>query len=121
MTREALFQYAKKCYGVIPDHPWMDDPISAVLRHADTKKWFGLVLRISTKQLGLTEDIKIDVLNAKADPAFISFNVGRNGIYRAYHMNKQHWITVRLDEAPDDVILMVLDQSFAMTEKTAHR
>ena len=38
------------------------------------------------------------------------------GIYPAYHMNKNYWISVALDgTAPDDTVKMLLDMSFDAT------
>ena len=44
------------------------------------------------------------------------------GIYPAYHMNKDHWITAALDgSAVDDTILMLLDLSFGLTAPRMRR
>ena len=116
MTREELFAYAKATYGVEPDYPWMDLPEACVLRHKDSRKWFGLVMIISERNLGKAEDRLIVALDVKADPAFISMSVGKGGFYRAYHMNKEHWVTLHLGEASDDAVKMALDESFVLTE-----
>ena len=126
MTREELFAYAKATYGVEPDYPWMDLPEACVLRHKDSRKWFGLVMIISERHLGKSalqpsegrppEDRPIVALDVKADPAFISMSVGKGGFYRAYHMNKEHWVTLHLGEASDDAVKMALDESFVLTE-----
>lgn len=117
MKLEELFSYAEQTYGVEPDYPWMDTPDACVLRHKENKKWFGLVMCVEENRLGKPGDRKVQVLNVKADPVFINFSVGNNGFYRAYHMNKEHWVTIHLEEASDDAIRMALDQSFALTEK----
>ena len=99
-----------------PDFPWMDTPEAGVLRHADTRKWFGLLMRVPARCIGRPGDDLIDILNVKADPMFISVVVGHDGFYRAYHMNKEHWLTIALDEAAESGVEMALDQSFVMTE-----
>ena len=37
LSREDVFQLAKKWYGTEPEYPWNDR--NAVLRHQDNKKW----------------------------------------------------------------------------------
>lgn len=115
MTREELLKYAEETYHVKPDFPWMDTPEYGVLRHADTRKWFGLVMNIPARYIGRADEGLIDVINVKADPVFISMAVGKDGFYRAWHMNKEHWLTVALDEAPAEAVRMALDQSYEMT------
>ncbi|MBR2263113.1 MAG: MmcQ/YjbR family DNA-binding protein [Firmicutes bacterium] len=117
MTRDTLFQYAFDTYSVEPDYPWMETPEAGVLRHPDTRKWFGLVMRVPARCIGHPSEDLIDILNVKADPMFISVVVGHDGFYRAYHMNKEHWMTIALAEASDEAIRMALDQSYEMTER----
>jgi predicted DNA-binding protein (MmcQ/YjbR family) len=38
-----------------------------------------------------------------------------DGVYPAYHMNKQHWISVLFPDAPDDVIEFLTSVSFEAT------
>ena len=40
MSRQIVFDYIKKKYGVQPNFPWRRDRTSAVFRHTDNKKWF---------------------------------------------------------------------------------
>ena len=38
------------------------------------------------------------------------------GVFPAYHMNKQHWISVVLnDSVDDDTVEMLLDMSYKLT------
>lgn len=52
---------------------------------------------LSRRNSGNADDTVVDVLTLKADPGFIAFMAGQEGILPAYHMNKNHWITVLLD------------------------
>lgn len=62
-----------------------------------------------------------DVVNLKCDPIAIGSVISENrGVYPAYHMNKQHWISVLLDSsrvrgADNEVLKMLLDVSFDLT------
>lgn len=116
MTRAALLQYVAEQYGVEPDHPWESDPTSAVLRHRDNKKWFALVMKIGRDRLGLSGHAPVDAMNVKCDPLMIGSMRMNTGVLPAYHMNKNHWLTVLLDgTADDETVKALVDMSYALT------
>lgn len=118
MTREELLRYAAESYGTEPEYPWADDPEAAVLRHSLGRKWYGLVMRLPRRTLGLPGEGKIDVLNLKLDPALVYILREQAGYLPAYHMNKKHWLTVRLDgSVPPGRVKDLLDQSYDLTKK----
>ena len=103
MTREEYFEYCLNTYGTIPDYPFEEDFETGVFRHADSGKWFGIAMRIPRSKLGLSGSEIIDVVNLKCAPEVIESIAGvESGIFRAYHMNKTHWLTVALDGSCDD-------------------
>lgn len=115
--RKDIFTYVLDKYGVEPDYPWMKDPDSGVLRHLNTRKWFGIVLAAPKSYLGTGVEGYEDVINMKCDPMLIDMLIQNKGYYRAYHMNKQQWISIRLDgSVPLEKICNLLDLSFELTE-----
>ena len=101
MTRDELQRYIFDHYSTEPDYPWADAPNHAVFRHGGNRKWFALVL---------------DVVNLKCDPILIGSLRGEPGIFPAYHMNKDRWLSVALDgSAADDQIRLLLERSYAAT------
>ncbi|MDO4177914.1 MAG: MmcQ/YjbR family DNA-binding protein [Phascolarctobacterium sp.] len=114
MTRDEVFAYCEDTYGTIPDYPWADD--NAVLRHEGNQKWYGVVLYVRKDRLGLIGEEYIYVINVKCDPFLIDSMLHEKGFHRAYHMNKEKWITARLDgSAEDEKIKMLIDMSFELT------
>lgn len=114
MTKAELFDYVKEVYSTLPDYPWDDENV--VLRHKENKKWYAAVLRVNKQKLGLSSDEMTDVLNLKCDPILIGSLLSQNGFHRAYHMNKDKWISLRLDgSVSDDDIKYLLDLSFKLT------
>lgn len=69
MTRKRLFEWVKEEYDTDPDYPWQD--WNAVLRHKNSRKWYGLVMEIERSKLGLPGNGLIDALNVKCDPRII--------------------------------------------------
>lgn len=115
ITREDIFTYVKETYKTVPDHPWTRDPDSAVLRHKNGK-WYGLIMSIPAGKLGLPDDKMIDIINLKCDPEISPYLRTRTGIYPAYHMNKEHWITVILNGlVPLEELYPLIDASFELT------
>lgn len=118
MMREELFRYALDAYGTEPEYPWMDEPGFAVLRHSLGGKWYGLVMNLSRKTLGLSGEGSVDVLNLKLDPALVYILREQPGYLPAWHMNKTHWLTVLLDgSVPAERVRDLLDQSYELMKK----
>lgn len=63
---QEIFDYVKTRYNTVPDYPWHD--ANAVLRHADNRKWYGLVMEVGRDKIGLSGDGTVDVINVKCDP-----------------------------------------------------
>ena len=108
---QAALQYGQ------PDHPFEKDTVTTVFRHADNKKWFGLIMYVSGVKLGLGTTSSIPVINLKIDdPVFRDILIEQPGIIPAYHMNKRQWITVFLDgTVQKERVFDLIDASFSAT------
>ena len=122
MTKQDFLEYCLNTYGTSPDYPFDDLLETAVLRHTDNRKWYAIVMRVSRRKFGFDNDEIIDVVNLKLPTEmFGSFGVA-DGIYLAYHMNKQHWISVLLPDAREDIVSFLTNASFEVTRgKTKRR
>lgn len=120
MDRQQLFDHVKHHYGTTPDYPWADQ--NAVQRHKENRKWYGVILKVGRDKLGLPGDGLVDVLNVKCDPFLIGSLRIQEGFHPAYHMNKEQWISIRLDgSVAEDTIESLLDLSFVATKGTAKK
>lgn len=118
MNKKELREYISDTYSVSPDFPWMSYPSCAVYRHVNNRKWFALVMDIPKQKLGISGDGLIDIMNVKCDPIMIGSFRLEPGIYPAYHMNKESWLSIALDgSADDEKIKLLLDISFDLTSK----
>lgn len=117
MKRKKTEEYIKNQYGIEPDFPWDGDFVTAVFRHKDNRKWFALIMRVSGDRLGLETDEPVDCINLKIDdPMLLDMLIHEKGIIPAYHMNKQHWITVFLDgTVKDKKVTDLIDLSYSVT------
>lgn len=113
--REKIFAYIEKKYKATPEYPWGEDD-GAVLRHGDNRKWFALVMNIGRVKLGLAGEDRVDVINLKIDDmVFKDAMMQDRGIFPAYHMNKEHWATLVLEQVDGDRLKLLLDGSFQLT------
>ena len=116
MTKQEFFELCSSSYLTQPDYPFDEDFETAVFRHADNCKWYAIVMRVSRRKFGLDSDEVIDVVNLKLlTEMFGSFGAA-DGVYPAYHMNKLHWISVLLPDAPNDVVQFLTNASFEATK-----
>ena len=116
MIREEYFKIVFERLKTEPDYPFSGFPDYAVLRHGDSRKWFALMMEVPRDKLGLAGTKKLDIVNLKCDPILISSLRGETGIFPAYHMNKEKWITIFLDgTVPKNEICDLLDLSYDLT------
>ncbi len=122
MNKTELQKYIAEAYSTVPDFPWESTPDAAVYRHENNRKWFALVMTIPKARLGIRSDRMIDIVNLKCDPLLVGSLRSEPGIFPAYHMNKDKWLSVALDgSADDEQIKMLLDMSFELTAVTIQR
>lgn len=117
-TRQ-LTKYVYDKYGDSLEFLWEKSPNNAVWRRSDNHKWYGAVLTVAKSKLGLPSDEKIEVLDIRTNPDTIDDIVDNATVFRGYHMNKKHWITVCLDgSVPLDTIEKLLDISYELARKS---
>lgn len=116
MTKLEFLNYCLNTYGTSPDYPFDDWNESAVMRHEDNNKWYAIAMKVSRRKFGFDSDDTVDVVNLKL-PLEMHGSFGKSdGVYPAYHMNKLHWISVLLPDAPDDVVQLLLNASYEATK-----
>ena len=116
MTKQEFLKYCLDTYGTSPDYPFDEDFETAVLRHADNLKWYSIVMKVSRHKFGIDSDEVIDVVNLKLPTEMFGSFGTSDGVYPAYHMNKLHWISVLLPDAPEDVVQFLVNVSFEATK-----
>lgn len=115
MNTQSVFEYVKKKYNTDPDYPWNDSNV--VLRHSDSRKWYAVVMKVRADKLGMSGTNLVEVMNVKCDPALISVLRTKEGFFPAYHMNKDSWISILLDErVSEQEVKQLLDLSYELTQ-----
>ena len=117
MTRAELVAYLTDTYSVDGEYLFARYPSFLVFRHAGNRKWFAVIMDIPGKNLGLSGDGEISVVNLKCDTRLIGSFREEPGIFPGWHMNKAHWLTVALDgTVEDEKIRFLADMSYELTK-----
>ncbi len=111
--RERITQYIQKAFGTEAEYLWADSPGNAVFRHPASKKWYAAMMRVLPEKLGLPKGEALDIMDIKCDTIMIGSLLSTKGFFPAYHMNKNHWISIVLDgSVSDDQIIPLLELSY---------
>lgn len=111
--RERITQYIQATYGTQAEYLWADSPGNAIFRHPASKKWYAALMRVLPEKLGLAGEEALDVMDIRCSTMMIGSLLSTKGFLPAYHMNKNHWISVVLDNSvPDDQITPLLELSY---------
>lgn len=111
--RERITQYIQEAFGTEAEYLWADSPGNAVFRHPASKKWYAAMMRVLPEKLGLPKGEALDIMDIKCDTIMIGSLLSTKGFFPAYHMNKNHWISIVLDgSVSDDQIIPLLELSY---------
>jgi len=116
MTRLGLVAYLTDTYSTTGERLFAQYPSFLVFRHKRNRKWFAVIMDIPRKNLGLSGEGEISVVNLKCDTRLIGSFREEPGIFPGWHMNKAHWLSVALDgTVEDEKIKFLVDMSYELT------
>ena len=109
MNRNDVIKYSLSLPDTYEDYPFPNDKISVTIKHLANQKWFALIMNVKDKLY----------LNVKTDPNYSELlRSSYNYIIPAYHMNKEHWNTIIIDEKVDiSLVEELIEQSYELTKK----
>lgn len=116
MDRTEFAKYISEKYSVAAERPFERYPNVEVFRHGGNKKWFAAIMNVHASKFGIYENRNVNIVNLKCTPEVLDEVWQDEGIFPAYHMNKDHWISVFLDGSVDEGTLkMLLEASYNAT------
>ena len=92
-----VIDYVRKKYGGELEYLWPKFPTNAIFRRKDSRKWYGALIVLSKRKLGLDSDEVTDILDLRIDPAKLKSLVDGKRYFPGYHMSKNNWCTICLD------------------------
>ena len=118
MKRQELAAWLMETYSATGAYLFTRYPSFQVFRHERNKKWFAILMDIPRKNLGLTGEGEISMVNLKCDTRLIGSFHMEPGIFPGWHMNKAHWLSVALDgTVVDEKLKFLVDMSYKLTKK----
>ena len=99
----------KQKYGEEPDFPFKKLSDYGVFRYPDNQKWYALIMNIPFNKMfsGDSEEI-IEIMNVKIKPQDRNTLLNTPGIFDCYHMNRNSWVSILLNETLSDERIMEL-------------
>ena len=108
MNKEEIIKYCLTLEDTYKDCPFPNDFESVTMKHIKNNKWFVLIMNVNDKLY----------INVKTNPDYS--DILRNTydyIIPAYHMNKEHWNTIIVDEKVDKTLVKeLIEQSYQLTK-----
>lgn len=103
-------------YQIEPEFLWKKMDGYGVFRNSENQKWFAIIMNIDFSKIS-TESGEIEIINLKVSSDQIEQLLKKKGFYNAYHMNKQNWISIVLDDTiEDDEILRWVEESYRLID-----
>lgn len=115
---EEVIHYIENKYQDKIEYLWEKSPSNGIWRNQTNQKWYGVSLKIEEKKLGIPSDQIIDIIGLKYQPEQIEKIIDHQTIFPGYHMNKKHWITIRLDGTLEtELLFSLIDNSYELSKK----
>lgn len=117
-SKQAVYviKYVKEKYNNDLEYLWNKFPNNAVWRNKDNNKWYGALLVLSESKLGIESDNVIDIIDLRYQKDNIKEIIDNKKIFEGYHMNKDNWITIKLDGSVDiKEIYKLIDNSYELS------
>lgn len=113
-----VIEYIRSAYGDELEYLWAKLVDCAVWRRKDNKKWYGLITNIPLKRLGLEDDRIVTIMNLHLPEIQVEELIDNVSYFKAYHMNKKHWITIVLDDKVNmENLIKLIDTSYFLAKK----
>ena len=111
-----IIKYVKEKYNDDLEFLWEKFDENAIWRNKKNNKWYGALLKIPKNKLGINSDEIIDIIDLRYKKEYIQDVIDFKKIYPGYHMNKQSWITIKLDNSVDTkTVFDLIDNSYNLT------
>jgi len=111
-----VIKYVKEKYNDDLEYLWKKFPNNAVWRNKENNKWYGALLIISESKLEIDSDKIVDIIDLRYQKESINKLIDNNRIFAGYHMNKDSWITIRLNGSMNiKEIYKLIDNSYNLS------
>lgn len=111
-----IIEYIHTKYNDELEYLWEKFPNNAIWRNKDNNKWYGALLIVDKSKIGIDEAGSIEIIDLLLEPESIEKIVDNKKYFAGYHMNKKHWITIKLDGSVNiNEIYKFIDKSYNLS------
>lgn len=104
-------------YHDTPYFAWSKFPGYGIFRNPRNDKWYGLIFNINRSKLDKGDE-EVEAINVKLNEDKVRKLLKKKGFYKAYHMNKENWLTIIFDDTiKDEEIMEYIAESHKFTEQ----
>ena len=113
-----IIEYINNKYNDKLEFLWEKFDDNAIWRNKENNKWYGALLKVSGKKLGIDSDEIVEIIDLRYQKENIINIIDNKKVFKGYHMNKNNWITIILDESMKiKDILDLIDNSYKLSLK----
>lgn len=115
---QMVIEYVRKKYGDELEFLWKKSPDNAIWRRKDNQKWYGAILTVNGRKIGLDSDRMVEIIDLRMKPENRNDILSREHYYPGWHMNKKSWYTLVFDDGIDDEeIKLRITESYELAKK----
>ena len=108
-----IIKYIKEKYNDDLEFLWKKFDDNAVWRNKKNNKWYGALLIVASNKIGVNSDEIVEIIDLRYQKEEIKKVIDNVKIFPGYHMNKDNWITIKLDESVEiEKIFKLIDNSY---------
>lgn len=113
-----LIEYVRTTYADELEYLWEKFPNNAVWRRKDTTKWYGALLTVSKRKLGIKSDEMVEIIDLRIATENMDALIDGKSYFPGWHMNKKNWYTVILDNSVSlEELYNRIDESYLLAIK----
>ena len=113
-----IIKYIKSKYGADLEYLWEKFSNNAVCRNKENNKWYILFVVLEESKLGIDSNNVVDIIDLRYQKDKITDIIDNKNIFKGYHMNKNSWITIKLDGSLNlNYIFELIDNSYDLSLK----
>lgn len=90
-----IIDYVRKKYHDELEFLWDDE--NAIWLNKKRKKWYAVLMVLSENKINGNSTDKIEVINLRYQKNLINDLIDNRKFFPGFHMNKNNWITIKLD------------------------
>ena len=111
-----IIKYVKEKYGDELEFLWKKFDDNAIWRNKENNKWYGALLKVTSRKIGIDSDEIIEIIDLRYQKDNIKDLIDNEKVFPGYHMNKNSWITIKLDDSVEtERILELVNNSYKLS------